>query len=233
MLGKRKTLASQLIEKIKKNIIDGVLSPGDKLPSEQSLINQYGVSRTVVREAIAGLRADGMVVTRQGIGAFVTENPVSKLELFNPKTLKDILHVLDLRLCLETKAAQLAAEYRTESQLEKIADALDAFKNAEYDYSEVSIADFQFHIAIAEASGNPYFLKLLEHLGPQIIPHSRIDLYQLPDDEADFLDRVYLEHKAMYECIAQRDIEKAGKTMAAHLEKGISRYKKLDSESSC
>lgn len=231
MLGKRKTLASQLIEKIKKDIIDGNLSPGDKLPSEQSLINQYGVSRTVVREAIAGLRADGMVVTRQGIGAFVTENPVSKLELFNPTTLKDILHVLDLRLCLETKTAQLAAEHHTDAQLAKIEAALGAFKKAEYDYSEVSIADFQFHIAIAEASGNPYFLKLLEHLGPQIIPHSRIDLYQLPDDEADFLDRVYLEHKKMYEYIAERDIENAGNTMASHLEKGISRYKKLDSES--
>lgn len=165
MLGKRRTLASQLIEEIKKRILDGDLAPGDKLPSEQSLINQYGVSRTVVREAIAGLRADGMVVTRQGVGAFVTDNPMNKLDIFNPRTLKDILHVLDLRLCLEAKTAELAAQNRSEEQLAKIANSLEEFKKAGMDYNEISAADFQFHMAIAEASGNPYFLKLLEHLG--------------------------------------------------------------------
>ncbi|WP_434362925.1 FadR family transcriptional regulator [Parasalinivibrio latis] len=231
MLGKRRTLASQLIEEIKKRILDGDLAPGDKLPSEQSLINQYGVSRTVVREAIAGLRADGMVVTRQGVGAFVTDNPMNRLDIFNPKTLKDILHVLDLRLCLEAKTAELAAQNRSDAQLAKIAKTLEEFKKAGTDYKEISSADFQFHMAIAEASGNPYFLKLLEHLGPQIIPHSRIDLYQLPDDEVDFLGKVYFEHEAIYKHIENQDTSMAGNAMSGHLEKGIARYKKLDAES--
>ncbi|MDD1783629.1 FadR family transcriptional regulator [Enterovibrio sp. ZSDZ35] len=228
MLGNRKTLASQLIEEIKKNIVDGELSPGDKLPSEQKLINQYGVSRTVVREAIAGLRADGMVVTRQGVGAFVVETSANRLEIFNPKTLKDILSILELRLCLETKSAELAAKNHTDEQLEKIRASLHQFKIAGSDFTAISAADFKFHMAIAEASGNPYFVKLLEHLGPQIIPHSRIDLYQLPDDEVDFLEKVNIEHETIFQYIASRDTKSASNIMQLHLEKGIDRYKKLD-----
>lgn len=229
-IGNRESLAQQLIKELKNFITKGEMKPNEKLPTEQALIEKYGVSRSVVREAIAGLRADGLVITRQGVGAFVHDKPRIILEQFNPVTLQEILHILQLRGSLETTAAALAAKNRTDEDLKIIKEKLDEFFRTVDRKKNVASLDYEFHLAISVASANPYFSKLMKHFGAQIIPHSRIDLYRMPTDEYEFLQSVKSEHEEIYQAIADQDPERASKAMHDHLQRGLERYELLNQE---
>jgi DNA-binding transcriptional regulator YhcF (GntR family) len=112
-LRRRETLTSQLTKTLTERIAKGALKPGDKLPSEQELIEQFGVSRTVVREAISSLRAAGLVATQQGVGAFVQAAAASQPFRIDENSLdliKEVINVVELRIGLEAEAAALAAQ---------------------------------------------------------------------------------------------------------------------------
>src|SRR4051812_16415353 len=112
---KHRNLAQGVIELIHADIQSGALQAGDKLPTESAIMEQHGVSRTVVREAISHLQASGHVETRHGIGTFVLAPPPPGLALLSETivTLRDVLAILELRICLETEAASLAALRRS------------------------------------------------------------------------------------------------------------------------
>src|ERR1044071_8614844 len=99
----QKSLAHELIERMTADITSGKLSPGEQLPTEQELIAATGVSRTVVREAVAALRAEGLVVTRQGVGAFVADNARRpfRIDVDERRTLHEMLQVMELRTGVE------------------------------------------------------------------------------------------------------------------------------------
>ena len=118
-------LAHDLVEKLTQSILLGQLSPGDKLPSENSIVQEHGVSRTVVREAISKLQASGLVETRHGIGTFVIERVAEQGLRLNVDTALGVRSILELRLGLETQAAALAAQRRTETQVLQMRQALD------------------------------------------------------------------------------------------------------------
>ncbi len=112
--------ASQVADQLAREIRSGHVDPGQKLPTEQELIGRFGVSRTVVREAIASLRSQGLVVSRQGSGVFVAgpdENAVFRIAASDVRSLADISDVLQLRLAVEVEAAGLAALNRTSDDL--------------------------------------------------------------------------------------------------------------------
>src|SRR6478609_9635638 len=111
----KNNLAEQVMARLSADIRGGRLAPGARLPTEQDLTATMGVSRTVVREAVAALRADGLVVTRRGSGAYVAENPTaSPFRITAPQRgrLSDVLDVMELRLAVEVEAAGFAAERR-------------------------------------------------------------------------------------------------------------------------
>ena len=112
-------------------IRDGALRPGDKLPTESEIMQAFGVSRTVVREALSKLQAAGLVETHHGIGTFVLQpraGGMFRLEPGDVATSVDVLAVLELRISLETESAGLAASRRTEEQLLTMRQALDDFE---------------------------------------------------------------------------------------------------------
>jgi GntR family transcriptional repressor for pyruvate dehydrogenase complex len=115
-------LTAQLVARLTADITSGKLSPGSRLPTEQEMIAATGVSRTVIREAVAALRADGLVVTRQGVGAFVADRVRRpfRVDFDENSTLREVLNVMELRTGAEVEAAGLCAERAAPAQVKKI-----------------------------------------------------------------------------------------------------------------
>lgn len=217
---KHRSLAQGLIEQIGGAIRQGVLKPGDKLPTESSLMTQHGVSRTVVREAISHLQAAGLVQTRHGIGTFALERPQTGLGLDaeNILTLRDVLAILELRIGVETETAGLAASRRSQEQVDELSAALRDMQAAMAEGRSAVEADKRFHLLIAQATGNRYFVDILAQLGNAIIPRARLNTPVLEQDKpADFLERVSREHDDIYRAIERRDPEAARAAMRTHL----------------
>src|SRR5438445_2694460 len=126
-------LSRRLFEQLAGEIRSGRLAAGARLPTEQALTRAARVSRTVVREAVAALRAEGLVITRQGVGAFVSAEPQRapfRIEPERMQSLSDILGVMELRLGVEVESAGLAAERAGKAQLRAISAALEAIGRA-------------------------------------------------------------------------------------------------------
>ncbi|MEA2732235.1 MAG: GntR family transcriptional regulator, transcriptional repressor for pyruvate dehydrogenase complex, partial [Acetobacteraceae bacterium] len=150
-----RSLVVEIGQRIAADIATGRLTPGAQLPTEQAMMDAMGVSRTVIREAVATLRAEGLIATRQGIGSFVATLPTQALFRIEPgqaASLTDALHIMELRTAVETEAAGLAAERATKSQRRAIHAALDAI-DAAIERGEPAVnEDFAFHAVITDAT---------------------------------------------------------------------------------
>lgn len=219
---KPRNLAQGLVEEIGRSIRDGQLKPGDKLPTESAIMAQFGVSRTVVREAISQLQAGGMVETRHGVGTFVLEPPQQAAGIGigtdSIITVRDVLAILELRISMETEAAWLAASRRTEDQVAQMGEALGEMQRALAQGRTSVEADVRFHQLIAQATGNRYFVDLLGQLGNAIIPRARVNTPGMAHSTpADYLERVNREHEDIYKAVLRRDPEAARAAMRTHL----------------
>jgi GntR family transcriptional regulator, transcriptional repressor for pyruvate dehydrogenase complex len=215
------SLAVQLADELRKRLESGELKPGDRLPSELELMEAYGVSRTVVREAISSLKAENLVSTQQGVGAFVERSSPSvsfRISHEDLDAIKELIDLLELRISIEAETAALAAERRSEQQLQSIRDSLDELTRcirASQDHVE---SDFRFHMEIAHASGNHYFSDLFGYLGPRLIPRSNIKSFAEDSVMRDaYLQRVNREHEDIFEAILRQDPEAARSAMRVHL----------------
>ena len=229
-------LAHDLVAELTQSIQSGVLKPGAKLPTESEIVRERGVSRTVVREAISRLQAAGLVETRHGIGSFVlAPAPAASATLrIDPGTLttvRDIIAILELRISLETEAASLAALRRNETHLAEMRLALDEFQAAVGNESSCVGADIRFHLAIADATGNPHFSDFMKHLGETIIPRARVNTARLAgDDLAAYLYRVNREHEDIYNAIRRQDPESARAAMRTPLSNSRERLVRVQEE---
>ncbi|WPB58139.1 FadR/GntR family transcriptional regulator [Xylophilus sp. GOD-11R] len=216
-----RSLAHGLVDDLSGRIRSQVLRPGDKLPTESAIMQTYGVSRTVVREALSKLQAAGLVETRHGIGTFVLAARPGGIFRLDPADMGnsiDAIAVLELRISLETEAAGLASNRRGERDLADMRDALSAFAAAVAAGTDTVEPDFRFHLAIARATGNRYFADILDHLGATIIPRTRITATRIPrEDQSNYLQRVNREHDEIFEAIARGDAESARAAMRVHL----------------
>lgn len=216
-----RTLAEVAVEVLVAPIRSGQLKPGDKLPTESEIMQQLGVSRTVVREAISRLQAGGLVETRHGIGTFVSElaDTPWQLPISAVNTVMDALALLELREALEVEAAMLAAQRRTPAQLEAIRKALDALlalaEDVTSEVQQAIDADYAFHRTVVQATGNPYFLEFLTHLGRAVIPRSRISMDNA--GHRQYLHKLNQEHEQLYQAIAAQDAEAARAAARNHL----------------
>ena len=224
-------LANAVIDQVREKILRREFAPGDRLPTEQEMVSLFGVSRTVIREAIAALRAEGLVATRQGMGAFVVSNVAHAALSIHPQTVQsvsEILDVMELRTVVETEVAAMAAERRSKEDLKAISVALNAVDKAIRSGSAAVGQDFEFHLAIASATKNPNFAKLLEFLGRLIIPRRTLDLDK-NDEKAlrTYLKKVQSEHRDIESAIREADASGAREAMRLHLMNGRDRYRKL------
>ncbi|WP_426176560.1 FadR/GntR family transcriptional regulator [Massilia sp. TWR1-2-2] len=227
---KHRNLAQGVVAYIADSIRDGALEPGDKLPTESEIMRILGVSRTVVREAISHMQAANMVETRHGIGTFVLQPQPANTLGIDPNTVvtvRDVLALLELRISLETEAAGLAAIRRSDAQLQQLRHALDSFQASVRSGAETVPSDLQFHLLVAQASGNRYFHDILSHLGTNIIPRSRLNSAKLAKDDPKFyMDRVINEHEDIYNAIARQDPEAARAAIRTHLSNSRERLRR-------
>jgi DNA-binding FadR family transcriptional regulator len=233
-LGPPKNLTVKLVDLLSAEITSGKLEPGARLPTEQAMMESFGVSRTVIREAVSALRSEGLVTTRQGVGAFVSKDVQRRPFRIDPeelKSLQEILRIMELRMAVEIFAAGLAAERRSATQLRCIAAALSRI-DAAIGRGETAVsADFDFHRAIAKATGNSYFEKFLDYLGHYIIPRQTLRVKRRDsEDEAVYLRKVQGEHHVIHQAIAEADPRAARLAMRAHLTNSIERYQSLEVE---
>lgn len=227
---KHRNLAQGVVAYIADSIRDGALEPGDKLPTESEIMRILGISRTVVREAISHMQAANMVETRHGIGTFVLEPAPPNTLGIDPNTvitMRDVLALLELRISLETEAAGLAAIRRSDAQLQQLRSALDTFQASVRSGGETVPSDLQFHLLVAQASGNRYFHDILSHLGTNIIPRSRLNSAKLAkDDPKVYMERVINEHEDIFNAIARQDPEAARAAIRTHLSNSRERLRR-------
>lgn len=216
-----RSLAHGLVDDLSGRIRGQLLKPGDKLPTESAIMQSYGVSRTVVREALSKLQAAGLVETRHGIGTFVLAARSGGIFRLDPADMTnsiDAIAVLELRISLETESAGLAAHRRTDADLAAMRESLTAFAAAFAAGTDTVAPDFRFHLAIAKDTGNRYFADILDHLGATIIPRTRITATRIPrEDQSNYLERVNREHDEILGAIARGDAESARAAMRLHL----------------
>ena len=215
-----RTLATELVAALGDRIRDGQWPPGEKLPSEAAIMEAFGVSRTVVREALSKLQAAGSVQTRHGIGTFVLglgDSAAFRIAPDQVATLHDVIAVLELRIGVETEAAALAAQRRTEANLKALRAALDGFGRALAQGRDAVGPDFQFHLEVARATQNPHYAELMTSLGAMIIPRARLAVEGVADVQPVHLERAQGEHESIYEAIRVRDADAARAAMRTHL----------------
>lgn len=216
-----RSLAHELVEDIVAQVQSRELKPGDKLPTESAIMQLYGVSRTVVREALSRLQAAGVVETRHGIGTFVLAPRPGQAFGIDPREIEaavDVMAVLELRISLETEAAGLAAVRRTDEQLAEMGRALQAFEANVGGPGDAVSPDLRFHLAIANATGNRYFADIMAQLGATLIPRTRVNSSRLArEDLPQYLRRVNREHEEILNAIARRDPDSARAAMRIHL----------------
>jgi GntR family transcriptional regulator, transcriptional repressor for pyruvate dehydrogenase complex len=226
-----RSLAHDVVDALGGRIRDGSLAPGEKLPTEAAIMEEFGVSRTVVREAISRLQAAGLVATRHGVGTFVVGLGDPSTFRISPEhlgTLQDVIAVLELRIAVETESAALAAMRRTPANVETLRKALRTFMSALEQGRDAVGADFQFHLEIARATQNHHFADLMATLGGMMIPRARLEPPgPLTPERQAYLRRVNAEHESIVDAIAQQDPEAARAAMRTHLANSRERRRRL------
>ncbi|MDF2488850.1 MAG: GntR domain protein [Pseudomonas sp.] len=210
--------AHDLVSSLTQRILLGTYQPGDKLPSENTLVREHGVSRTVVREALSKLQASGLVETRHGIGTFVIERQAQAGLRVGAESAGSVRDLLELRIGLEGQAAALAALRRGDQHLAQMRQALDDYQDLAAAGDSCIEADRRFHLLIAEATGNVYFSEMMAQLGNALIPRNRMDLVERAG--ANLARHAYLanlEHEAILNAIRRQDPDAARAAICLHL----------------
>jgi GntR family transcriptional repressor for pyruvate dehydrogenase complex len=221
---KRKSLTDDVIQQVLQLIVGGTLRPGDKLPSERTLIQELGVSRSVVREALQSLNTVGAIEIRAGVGAFVARNIPALSELGSVQSIAHLVEITGLerlaevRWTLEVAAAGLAARRAADEHLQILSDLLNGFTQVvqEPESSQrtdrLVELDMAFHRGVVNACGNPLFLRLLEPVNELLIRARQLAL-TTPNAPA----RAFEHHWKIYAALQARDSEAARKAMEGHL----------------
>ncbi|MEP3687836.1 MAG: FadR/GntR family transcriptional regulator [Sulfitobacter dubius] len=215
---KRQTLADQLYGQVLEQIVSNKLAQGEKLPSENQIATAFGVSRPVVREALRKLQEDGLVEARRGVGTFVRRRPSEKLiEYATAGSVAGLMRAMEARITIEKATAHMAAQRASPKDIARIEAALQALEASMQARDPSFDADYQFHRAIAAASGNEVFVQMLDCARGSI--EQGIDVAQKLTRQGSQarIDVVISEHRQILEAIRAGDSEVAGVSMAYHL----------------
>lgn len=215
---KRLTLADQLYGQILEQIVSNTLKHGERLPSEHQIATAFGVSRPVVREALRKLQEDGVVEARRGVGSFVRRRPPEKLiEYATAGSVAGLMRAMEARMTVEHTTARMAAIRACQKDLVRIETALQELEASMLARTPSVDADYQFHRAIAAASGNDVFIGMLDSAREPI--KQAIDVAQKLTSEGSQarLAAVMREHRQILEAIKSGDSEAAAVSMSYHL----------------
>jgi DNA-binding FadR family transcriptional regulator len=212
-------LSAGIYQRIFEIIITGEFAVNARLPSETELAQRFGASRPVVREALARLRDDGIIVSRQGSGSYVKRRPDTAVLRFVPvSSIADIQRCFEFRVGLEGAAAALAAERREDDDLREIRAAFDELEACIRDGKLGVDADERFHMAVAKATHNGYHVSVQSSLHPHIVFGMNLLRNLSLLRTAERLRLVQDEHRAIVEAIAAREPEPAREAMQRHID---------------
>jgi GntR family transcriptional repressor for pyruvate dehydrogenase complex len=222
-------LADQVADALAAEVRSGRLCEGDRLPTETALAGQFGVSRTVVREAVSRLKSLGLVDSRQGSGVYVRAAGIEPLRFDMPHVAsrEAVIQMVELRRALEAEVAALAAERRTKADLRRIRDAIKALKTAVTAGGNGADEDVRFHTAIAEAARNPFLLGTLQYLRQFLHGATRVTRAN-EARRADFAAQVAQEHALIVEAIDAGDPARAREAAKSHMDNAIRRIEQAD-----
>jgi len=218
-------LAELVVDTLRKRIAAGDYKTGGRLPTEAEMTRIFGVSRTVVREALAALAADRIVEARQGAGVFVTV-PAGLRAIDSGNRISDAINVLEVRMGIEIESAGLAAERRTNSQDAAIHEAFHEFdRSLELDHP-TGKPDFDIHRAIAAATNNPFYVEVLDALGTRAIPCDVTSPWRTENFlSRDYQKAVQAEHWLIISAISNGDVAAARHAMRQHLVRSQELYR--------
>lgn len=230
-MAKLTSLTDTLFHKFEAQILSGAMAPGSKFPPQKDIADSEEVSRTVVREAVARLEANGLAKSRQGSGVFVTDTAryrafqVTKEEM---SELSDVINLLEVRLAIEAEMAALAAARRTTDDMRTMREALRHMAEVSDDARAAADADAAFHLAIGRATRNDYYVRIVEFLGVRLVPPR--SLY-LRDESLEahraYVEKVRAEHDAILDAIVRMDADAARAAARRHMQESLSRHSEL------
>ena len=215
---KTSRLYEQIVQQVEESILKGQLKPGDQLPAERDLAQRFGVSRTAVREAVKALREKGLVEAYSGRGTFVTNGTSQairqSLDLMIRISQQDgSTHLAELRRVLEPEIAALAATRIEEQLLGTMREAVAAMERSLHDPDAYVEADLDFHLALAEAAGNPLILSLLDSI-VGLLREQRARIFNVEGGP----ERGQFHHKRILAAVEGRSADAARQAMREHLE---------------
>jgi GntR family transcriptional repressor for pyruvate dehydrogenase complex len=217
-------LADRAYNAIVRIIADDGLTTGDRLPSEARLAELFGMSRTIVREALARLASDGITEARRGAGSFVKRRPSERLGTHVAMdALAKTLGTYEVRFVLEAESARLAALRRSQDQLDTIEAALAALRAALLSNAPAHEEDWLLHRAIVEATGNSAFLPVFDLLQNEVVQILRAGVDISRSRPPHVIGAMMDEHDAIVDAIRARDADGAALAMRWHLSQGRKR----------
>ncbi len=223
-------LSEQLADALAVGIRDGQWTAGQKLPTESALVERFGVSRAVVREALQRLKTLGLVETRQGSGAFVRDVPAPALDqlVLEPDgSVEAVIRMVEVRRALEAESAALAAARRTPQSLRQIKAAMQALDDAVATGGDGVEQDVALHVAIAQAARNPFLLATLAYLNRFLIDATRVTRAN-EATRSDLEQQVRDEHGAIVAAIEAGDVAAARHAGALHMVNAARRIGQAD-----
>lgn len=200
------------------------LAVGDRLPSEASLAERFGMSRTIVREALARLASDGITEARRGAGSFVKSRPSDRMLAYMPtQGLSATLGTYEVRFVLEAEAARLAATRRSGHDMAAIDAALAALRATLLSSAPAHDEDMALHRAIVLATANPAFLATFDALFPDVerVMRAGVDISRSRPPEV--IGAMMREHEMIVDAIRTQDADAAALAMRWHLSEGRKR----------
>lgn len=212
------SLVMRVVSVIREEIDSGQLAPGSRLPTEQQFAEQLNVSRSVIREAIAQLKADGVLIGKRGLGSYISQTPAGTVFRFPKKrdTISDLAQMFEMRLWIETQAASIAAQRRDDEDLQRMKRALQEMHDNN-DLKAAALADVEFHRAIAEATKNDYFISFHDFLRSQLADARKTAWENSASRFIGGSADATHEHEELYQAIAEGDRHKAAACADAHL----------------
>ncbi|MFT0171084.1 FadR/GntR family transcriptional regulator [Paraburkholderia mimosarum] len=217
-------MPARIYSDILNRIIEGEYKEGERLPTEHMLAERFSTSRPTVREALAQLRADGIIATRHGSGTTVMRRPDPDVRRFAPlETLSDIRRCYEYRVVVESGAASLAAQKADDEDIAAIRREWDNLQTIIETSGIGAKDDFAFHMAVARASKNQFFITALSGIQEQMVFSMNLsrNLSLVKSIERQRL--VQQEHLEVLEAIQARDAVRASTAMRAHLERAVNR----------
>jgi GntR family transcriptional regulator, transcriptional repressor for pyruvate dehydrogenase complex len=211
-------LSDQIHDQLLALMTSGEFPEKAKLPTEIELAGRFEVSRTIVREALARLRDDGIIVSRQGAGTFVKRRPDRAWKLSPLGSITDIQRCFEFREGFEADMAAWAARRADRATIKRIGDAVEAYEDAIKDGRPGSHADFDLHYVIAEATRNRFFVSVMTSLRDHIVFGMNLSRDLSRMKPAARLKAVREEHRRVFDAIRARDPARAYEAMRVHVE---------------